>query len=52
MCQQRQERTRLQASKHGCKQCSIENTLKNALQMCYEEGNAFDMFVRAQGFIQ
>lgn len=38
--QQRQRRKRLLASKHGCKQCMISDTLKIVL-MLYEEGNQY-----------
>lgn len=37
---------RPQASKHGCKQSWIQKT--SALQMFYEEGNAFSTFVTAR----
>jgi len=36
------DRTRLQASKHGCQQCRIENTEKLTLL----EGNAFNTLVK------
>lgn len=52
MCLQRPERKRLLLSRHGCKPWRFQIYPEMAVQMFYEDGNAFGLFVWSRGYTQ